>query len=86
MVSCYTYLLRDRTHLVWEADMPKKPAVADALSPLPEYFSAQEDGDKLLLRCLKCQKGYKLPKGSMHPGNRITLMNHVRTHSDLEEL
>lgn len=54
--------------------------------PLPEYYDCLVNGSSLVLRCRKCGKGYKLPAGSVHPGNRIALMNHVRTHSELEEI
>lgn len=59
---------------------------AGVSGPLPEYYDALQNGSVWILRCKKCGKGYRLPDGSSHPGNRIALMNHVRTHSELEEL
>lgn len=62
------------------------PAPEYKFGPLPEHFVSFENGEMLIVRCRKCAKGFKLPKGSTHPGNKIKLMNHVRTHSEVEEL
>lgn len=72
-------------------DQPVKPVdeagpAPSIAGPLPEYYSCLDNGSSLILRCKKCGKGYKLPASSVHPGNKIALMNHVRTHSELEEL
>lgn len=61
-------------------------AAPSIVGPLPEYYSCLDNGASLILRCKRCGKGYKLPAESVHPGNKIALMNHVRTHSELEEL
>jgi hypothetical protein len=62
--------------------MEKKsePVKPPELSMLWGDFTIFDSGDKWIIKCNKCRKRWSLPKGPVHAGNVLSLMNHVDTH------
>jgi hypothetical protein len=53
-------------------------------APLSEYFDAVSKGTKWHLFCKKCGRGWELPKDNEHVGNTLHLLNHARSHAQIE--
>ena len=53
---------------------------SEEIKGLDEYYKIEDNGKEWHLHCKKCGKGFALTKGSNHVGNRLALLNHVRSH------